>query len=67
MKEQEEEILGYELKRVNRENKYGERVHFTLTGKKGGAYQLCENGKSVYFVQNGKGVLLGWSYVKNEK
>jgi hypothetical protein len=59
MEKQEEEILGYKLKRVNRENKYGERVHFTLTGKRGGAYQLCEGFKSVYFVRNRKGDVVG--------
>lgn len=54
-----EEILGYELERVNLKNGYCERVHFMLTGKRGGKYQLCENGKGVYFVRNGNGVIVG--------
>ena len=54
-----EELLGYELARVNLKNRYGEHVHFILTGKRGAKYDLCENGKHVYFVRNGNGDIVG--------
>ncbi|MEA1997719.1 MAG: hypothetical protein U9N61_00125 [Euryarchaeota archaeon] len=53
--EMEEEILGYKLERVNFKNMYGEHVHFVLTGKSGAKYDLCKNGKSLYFVRDGEG------------
>jgi hypothetical protein len=59
MEKQKEEILGYELERVNLKNGYGERVHFMLTGKRGAKYQLCEKGKGVYFVRNGNEDIVG--------
>jgi hypothetical protein len=56
---EDEELLGYKLKRVNLKNNYGEHVHFILTGKRGAKYDLCENGKQVYFVRNGNGAIVG--------
>ncbi|MEA2077974.1 MAG: hypothetical protein U9O95_08155 [Candidatus Marinimicrobia bacterium] len=55
----EEEIMGYKLERVNLKNEYGEHVHFVLTGKRGAKYDLCENGKQLYFVRNGEGNVVG--------
>ena len=55
----EEELLGYQLERVDLKNNFGERVHFILTGKRGAKYDLCENGKSVYFVRNENGSVVG--------
>ena len=57
--ETEEELLGHKLERVNLKNRYGEPVHYVLTGKRGAKYDLCENVKTIYFVRNGEGNLVG--------